>query len=425
MRHTRDTVSQFFEQQSCALKPAGFMFSSSAAGGSICLGCQLRAVTRRVAAPIASPAAQTRIRNRRRRYFASKAAKATENDLFSELRAAESTEIQHTKPKAHRKGTQADDWEPTEFPATHNVEDGLEKYDKGGLTGSNNLTDSIYNQSDPMRLDDFLHQAIEGQGDSKDGSEFLYSQPEPAPQRDSSTEQAMEDENMVVRRMAIGVDWTEPVRPKTYWKGGTKLVQDLRELTVDTLGRKADIIVLKDGGQYKRKKSPPVDDSSRRNEASFEEFIDQEPGLDMDTIMQNIEEFRPEHRIMPAREFKVLFDRLMDAFTSPQIAEYVTRYQQRVEQGDESPFAGTLPSNGSVLPWIVSEMRWIPEVRGAVPNVDSSLQGYILKSMPAKQRRVMQLMRQCWGMSVQELTHGSGALEVQVRDLEFKLLTSK
>lgn len=293
------------------------------------------------------------------------------------------------------------------------------------MVGSNESTHGTYDQSEPIRLDDFIQQAIESQGDSKDRSDSLHGQPEPAPQRDSPTRQAKEDEQKFVRRMAIGVDWSEKARPRTYWKGDTRLVQDVRELTVDTLGRKADIIVLKDGGKYKRKKPPPVDNSSRSEEAGFEEFVDQEPGLSMDTVMQNLEEFRPEHRILPAREFKVLFDMLMNAFTSPQIAEYVTRYHERVEQGDESPFAGTLPSTGSERPWIVSEMRWIPEVRGAVPNVDSSLQGYILKSMPPKQRRVMQLMRQCWGMSVQELTHGLGALEVQVRDLEFKLLTRK
>lgn len=351
------------------------MFSSSVASGSICLGCQLRAATRRVAAPIASTAAQTRIRNRRRRYHASRAVKALEDDAFKILEESVTSQPDESSgtlpkkpPKGYSQGPITDDW-------------GVNEPDGNEPTGDDGTW--------IIRRDPVGRPPLEGRR---------------APQQP----QVEED------------------RPRTYWKGDTKLIQDFRKITVNTLGQEADIIVLKDGGKYPRKDPPKVDRKSfEKNERAFEDFVDQEHGVSMDIVMDNIEELRPEHRILPAREFKILFDKLINAFTVPQLTEYVKRYLERIKQGDESSMAGTLPGSGSQRPWIVSEMRWIPEVPGALPNVDPSLQGYILKSMPPKQRRVMQLMRECWGMSVQELTHGNGALEVEVRDLEFTLLTRK
>ncbi|ROW10286.1 hypothetical protein VMCG_01662 [Cytospora schulzeri] len=74
-------------------------------------------------------------------------------------------------------------------------------------------------------------------------------------------------------------------------------------------------------------------------------------------------------------------------------------------------------------PWMVEQSHWSPEVAGAVEETEYPLRGYILKSMRPKQRLAVQLMRECWGVSAQELQDGNGHLDVRVRDLEFKLLT--
>lgn len=395
------------------------MFSSPVASGSICLGCQLRAVTRRVAAPVVSTAAQTRIRNRKRRYYASKAT----NPKFDEL--AKLLESQrHSEPEISPGKQPTDDWGLSE-DTVQNAPGGVEKNGNPGRADLNESSHALSSQWEPIRPDDFVQQAIEGQVYSLEPNDTAYGQAEPMRQEGGPMQQNVDDGVGVVRRQPIGVRFEEHKPLKRYWKGDIQLVQDFRKLSVDSLGQKTDIIVLKEDGLYKKKKAPKVEKSSSDGDFDVEAFVDQEPGLSLDTIVNNIEEFRPQHRILPAREFKVLFDSLMKSFTSPQIAEYVTRYHQRLEQGDEPPSPGALPSSETLRPWIVSDMQWIPEVRGAVPNLDKILQGYILKSMPPKQRRVMQLMRECWGMSVQELTHGLGALEVKVRDLEFKLLTRK
>lgn len=404
------------------------MFSSSVAGGSICLGCQLRAVTRRAAAPILSTAAHTRIRSRRRRYYASKAAKELQDDFAAILEGQ-----RHTEPRKSREQIPADDWGLSE-DTIQNATVGAGKNGNEGQVKSNGSIHIAHDQAEPVRQDDFIRKTLGGQAESNKPSHTALDQAEPV-RRDDFLNQATEGQ---VKSNALdhiahdqGVPWwraNDPVQKeplRSYWKGDTKLVQDFRELSVDSLGRKADIIVLKEGGKFKRKPPPKAEKDSASGSTDFEEFVDQEPGLSLDTVMENIEEFRPQHRILPAREFKVVFDSLMKSFTSPQIAEYVTRYHERLEQGEELVQSGTLPGSGTPRPWIVSEMRWIPDVQGAVPHLGHSLQGYILKSMPPKQRRVMQVMRECWGMSVQELTHGLGALEVEVRDLEFKLLTRK
>lgn len=389
------------------------MFSSSVAGGSICLGCQLRAVTRKVAAPIGSTAAQTRIRNRKRRSYASRAAKPQEDD---ELAALE--QHRHVESKNSFDTTYTGDW-GLDQDKTQDASYGLGSGGHEGVLGPYESTHTSHDQAVPTRLDDFINETMANQVYLDDASKTFHGQAESAQQQNDSEQQPL------IRRIADGIDWSEKYRRKTYWKGDTKLIEDFRKLTIDTLGREADIIVLKDAGEYKMKKQAEVDRRSFRENSGLKDFVDQEPGLDMETIMKNIDEFRPDIRIMPAREFKTLFDKLMSAFTSPQIGEYVTRYQQHVLLGEESPFSRSHPSLGSTRPWIVSEIRWIPEVQGSVPNIEPTLQGYILKSMPLKQRRVMELMRQCWGMSVQELNSGLGALEVTVRDLEFKLLTRK
>lgn len=215
----------------------------------------------------------------------------------------------------------------------------------------------------------------------------------------------------------------QPTRTR-YRKGQTMLVADPRQLPVETLGQDAPVIVLRERGPWKRKKLKQ-DERPVESGSNIEDYVDQEVGLSLDMIMENIDELRPEHRILPAREFKGVFDVLMNGFTALHLESYIERYRQRLAEGDETPFLGVIPDEVLSRPWIVSQSRWIPEVQGAVADVPHPLKGYILKTMPPKQRLAMKLMRECWGMSVQELLHGQGLLDLELRELEFRLLTCK
>ncbi|CAN8100610.1 unnamed protein product [Discula destructiva] len=213
----------------------------------------------------------------------------------------------------------------------------------------------------------------------------------------------------------------EPVK-NVYRKGGMRMVEDISKLSIETLGKDAGVIVLKEDGRWERK---PFKRDRRPPEPTFkvEDNVDQEEGLGLDVVLDNIDGLRPTHRILPAREFKVIFDQLLKGFTAFQLETYVERDRKRLDEGDERPFLGVIPDELPSRPWIVSQTRWTPEVHGAVEGVDHPLKGYILRTMPPKQRLVMQLMRECWNMSVQELLDGHGVLDIQLRDQEFKLLT--
>ncbi|KAJ4386675.1 hypothetical protein N0V93_009573 [Gnomoniopsis smithogilvyi] len=495
------------------------MFSSSVAGaGSICLGCQLRAVTRR-AAPVlaASVVAHTPTTIRRRRYASDSSEPASSNDDFltsiiNEQRYDDGYEASKPKKKKARstkqRGTPArtSHHEPSPFFSDQEV--GFEdvwdqdpELKTGGKTPVKPLGDPNSNldsaraeqQSDEidygassaeadLYLENYSWNAINAaelqkqyadrkprrpkktQPDTQDPpatpisdapsenptktqevrsdnkSDWRESKLRKSPMKHtddlydwgeghSAASQEQQDniglelgENPSTQLQQPRIEAPKERELRHYRKGDTRLVEDLPQLPVETLGQDAPVIVLREQGQWKRRQfreePRPVDSG-----LNIQDYADQETGLGLDIILENIDELRPEHRILPAREFKDVFDILMKGFTTVHLASYIERHRQRLAEGDETPFLGVIPDEIIPRPWIVSQSRWIPEVKGAVTDVPHPLKGYILKNMPPKQRLVMHLMRLCWGMSVQELLHGQGMLDLEMRDLEFRLLT--
>lgn len=217
------------------------------------------------------------------------------------------------------------------------------------------------------------------------------------------------------------------------------LVEDASKLGVWTLGKAAEVIVLRDGRQWERK-GPLVEASSEKameNGLKVEDFLDEQDVLSLDDVVKNIHGLKPERQIVSAREFKTLFGTLFDGFTILQLEKYVVWHREQsilerikddVFGGDETPSEEpTIPED--VLPkrreyaWMTEQAHWTPYVDGAVEEAQYPLAGYIMKSMPPKQRLVIQLMRECWDVSIQELLDGNGRVDIRVRDLEFRLLT--
>ena len=509
------------------------MFSSSVAGaGTICLGCQLRAVTRRIpvlaASSGAAAAAQCQIRRQQRRHASSGSSEAgsSNDDFFERVLREQRHGEEFDKPKPRKKGrkylaknkkkdeepfvrtfndrsiregsytqpevTFEDVWdqdpdlelepEATGRGAGRNrgrsglapVEETPDEVDYGSTTHDveSSLQDFSWNQQSPAEIREQFagqgprpkkveppppEQPVVGKdnfdrpGDFKpsvhmvQGSESKLARTERAPKRPRAkptdkkpTDNLFEpgkksfaaagNENVtssgkeMVRPISDKESVAKTDGPKYYRKGDTKLVEAISQLSVETLGKDAPVIVLKEDGEWSRKTlrqdTRPTDPILR-----IEDNADQEEGLSLDVILENIDGLRPAHRILPAREFKAVFDILMKGFTAYQLETYVERDRKLLEEGNERPFLGVIPDEPTSRPWIVSQGRWTPEVTGAVEDVDHPLKGYILRTMPPKQRLVMQLMRECWDTSVQELLGGHGVLDIQVRDKEFKLLT--
>ncbi|PSR80872.1 mitochondrial inner-membrane-bound regulator-domain-containing protein [Coniella lustricola] len=502
------------------------MFATSVAGGSICIGCQLRAVTRR-ATPAVAATVQARAHNRiRRRRYASEATRAQEDQFAALLR--QQAHVDESEPRRPSKSARKkqrkrglpqhddDGGEEDPFPLME-----VERKPENEASTNDAMAASEGEPSQPgleaeRKVDDEMH-VIEPVAASEDDIPFELersstSSKEPAnttsdhaeaylatatttASADHATEnslqgleatpvlikriqsrQAVDPDKLNVQRHVFGrplnsrkppppegegpfrlgrvsgpnpkeadgpvkgfairrlVDGEEirpqpeaPVKHKKRYvavrKGRALLVEHNARLDVDTLGQPAEIIVLREreGFAWKDYKA---DDVEVAPSLRVEEHIGQEEGLDMDIILENIDGVRPVHRILPTSDFRQVFDTLMNGFKVAQLASYVDRFHSRVAEGEESPLLGPSAEASNPRAWIVERSEWIPEVKGAVRDVESHLRGYILKSMPPKQRLTIQLMRECWGLVAQELMDREGYVEVKVRDLEWNLLTA-
>lgn len=470
------------------------MFPPSVAGGTICLGCQLRAVTRR-AAPVLAAAShthsQTRISNGSggsRRQYASRASRKKEpvDELVAVLSQQTHQEgSKNTKPSNKRRSAPQDDWDlepaapnkhtkksrPDEAAALlrrNSYNEGPRRRQASGAWPKDDwdLPATPKEHTGPATAENTPHDDIAATVGNLEEQDVVYRdslKSTSAPETEREPDQALEEEDntrtetghsrggaalpedfeddelnvqqssryshrpAIHRRggdRALSDETAKHRAPNTYRKGRTKLVEVVPKLSVKTLGKAAEVIVLKEGGDWFTK--PFREDERPLDQGlSLEDYADQEKGLSLDEVVENIDGLRPEHRNLSSKEFKDVFDSLWKGFTSFQLENYVERYLLRLDEGDETPFLGPTPEMAKSRPWIMKQSVWTPEVKGAVEEVDYPLKGYILKSMRPKQRLVMQLMRECWGMSVQELMDGQGVLEVRVRDREFKLLTCK
>ena len=230
-------------------------------------------------------------------------------------------------------------------------------------------------------------------------------------------------------------------RKKEHRRGDMVLVEDASKLGVDSLGKAAEVIVLRDGRQWERRPAPVKDSSEEAMDSglTIEDLLDEQDVLSLDDVVKNIHGLNPQRQIVSAREFKSLFNTLLSGFTILQLEKYVVwhREQPVLEMIKNEVFGeneslseeSTIPED--VVPkrreyaWMTEQAHWTPYVDGAVEEAQYPLAGYVMKSMPPKQRLVVQLMRECWEISVQELLDGNGHVDIRVRDLEFKLLTRK
>lgn len=259
---------------------------------------------------------------------------------------------------------------------------------------------------------------------------------------DVGNERRAEEGSPVVLIRRIGkVDRSTSGWKKRHRRGDMLLVEDASKLGIESLGKAAEVIVLRDGRQWERRARPVAASSEETTDDALkiEDWLEEQDILSLDDVMKNIHGLKPERRIVSAREYKSLFNTLFDGFTIAQLEKYVVwhREQPILETIKDEVFGKpNTASEESAMPadvspghrhygWMTEEAHWTPCVDGAVEDAQYPLAGYIMKSMPPKQRLVVQLVRECWDISIQELLNGNGRIDIRVRDLEFKLLTRK
>ncbi|KAI0399255.1 hypothetical protein F4802DRAFT_590418 [Xylaria palmicola] len=255
-------------------------------------------------------------------------------------------------------------------------------------------------------------------------------------------------------------------------RSGDRLLQEaVTDLGSDMLGKPGRVIVMKDGGRIRRNKpssaadqkgdepSPAADNgqksNSPTNEATFIEQLvnSQRAAPNPHEASSNIDELKPEGKLLLEKDFRKLQATLSKGFLVKQLSSYIQHDEAQKRQlrrgvlikrelERKEPLGVGLgmrkESQKKILlkeamskedaelnyEWLLKRTPWVPlHTQGNLAeNLDPALQGYVSATATKKEILATVLMRKCWGLSISELELQLGETEIQVRDAEFILL---
>ncbi|KAI0454080.1 hypothetical protein F5B21DRAFT_477422 [Xylaria acuta] len=218
---------------------------------------------------------------------------------------------------------------------------------------------------------------------------------------------------------------------KQHISGNRVLDEGAASLGSDMLGKPAYAIVMRDGGNVRRRKFPSAPgeneskpDPSANLATTIEALLDsqREPPT-LHEVRSNIHGLRPKRdKVLPEKEFGKLRRLLTSGFLSAQLRDYIEWHKSGAwRESQETTADGSSPPE---FPWILQRSPWVPlqTQPNAVKGTDPALQGYILDSIPAKERLAVRLMRECWELSIAELETQLGEISIKLHNHEFTLL---
>lgn len=254
------------------------------------------------------------------------------------------------------------------------------------------------------------------------------------------------------------------------------LTEASESLGQDMLGRPAYAIVMKDSGLYKPKRRPavavdPVTAQEKSSQLEIQALLEQQDApVTAEEVRANIDSLCPESETyLPEKEFRRIQHELTEGFLKAQLSDYIDRFKAALEKvtapeveteeteemeeysedkhnetGLEGELSEAQENTGAdeasppdeaestapapTYPWIREISPWVrlnsEEVAaGGLPEyTDRHLHGYISETPTAKEALAMRIMRECWGLHIEELMGGLGQVEVTVRKLEFSML---
>ncbi|KAK7917036.1 hypothetical protein PG985_010644 [Apiospora marii] len=257
------------------------------------------------------------------------------------------------------------------------------------------------------------------------------------------------------------------------------LTEASESLGQNMLGKPAFAIVMKDSGLYKSKKRPAaaVDTATAQEESSkleIQALLDQQDApVTAEEVRANIDGLCPESETyLPEKEFRRIQHELAEGFLKTQLSDYIDRFKVALEEArdleaeteemeemeeteelsednhnetelegqaseaqdhtgtEESSPPGEAESTAPApkYPWIREISPWVrlnsEEVAaGGLPDyADRHLHGYISEKATVKETLALRIMRECWGLHIEELMGGLGQVDVTVRKLEFSIL---
>ncbi|KAB5559665.1 mitochondrial inner-membrane-bound regulator-domain-containing protein [Coniochaeta sp. 2T2.1] len=209
------------------------------------------------------------------------------------------------------------------------------------------------------------------------------------------------------------------VGPEFYSAKGQRLKPTNRELPIDILGRPGHALVMRDAGKKPRRQleqmpeDEPADSESAMNLVKIYESTQVDVPSAAE-VLHNIHELKPSETVLTQREFEALKKTLYKGFTKTQLATYIHKASLVEKDQDGTQL--------DLRPWVLEKWPWAPELKSEFETTDALLQGYVKKSTSPKERLVVSLMRQCWGLGIREIQSQQGYLDVRVQDLQFDLL---
>jgi hypothetical protein len=199
----------------------------------------------------------------------------------------------------------------------------------------------------------------------------------------------------------------------------------------NNLGDPAEVLLLRESKIHRYDHGgifPDNDDAELDAEhIDILEQMKEERGLvSEEEVQKNFNEFKPVKDQEPKSwdEFNGLVQRLQESFTVPQLERYIRTFGK---SDSSSHTVGWTPLSSDAVHEVVLESSpWVPEVgEYESQNNKQYSRGYTLASHTAKQRAVIQLIRECWKLTVPELETGIGSMEVRMRVTDLNLLSSK
>ncbi len=197
---------------------------------------------------------------------------------------------------------------------------------------------------------------------------------------------------------------------KTYRSRGKRVRPKHESLPIGILGQPGAALVFQDRGRIRKGKLEEMaPEEAPQSELTVLEALENEsPSLTDDYIFRNIHELQPKGPKPPtASELEVLRQALVGGFTSAQLASYIATFRP-----------GQPKSRDPV--WVEGRRPWTPTSSVTDPT-EAVSGGHSQNRLAPKERLALQLMRQCWGLSMGNEGR-MGCLEVTFRDLEMALL---
>ncbi|KAI2463579.1 mitochondrial inner-membrane-bound regulator-domain-containing protein [Annulohypoxylon bovei var. microspora] len=204
------------------------------------------------------------------------------------------------------------------------------------------------------------------------------------------------------------------------------LKEDAQSLDSDMLGKPASVIIMRDGGTFRRKKRP-LDSNDDEEGDLYDQFTGIEALLDsqreppvVEEVRENIDGLRPmTETSLSEREFRKLQALLMDGFLNTQLSDYLEQNKLSIMFKSK-----VLSKPIAKQSWIKGITPWAPlGSRSNIPEgTDPSLHGYVTDSATPKEKFAVRIMRECWCLSIGELDTGLGETRVKMRNVEFVLL---